>query len=704
MATFAPQPLVGLGFGFPDHATAAACAVPAKAHPSAGGAKGGSKKRTDGSPAKSRAPRWNIPANALTTLEEVFKSHHFPSVEARDKLAADLNVKPRQIQVWFQNRRQRERNEQRKVLRNSEDISAALLGFCSGDEEEDADGREDDGDAGDGGGDTIASADGIASPLAGRGAGAADAADAAEALLRGPGPVPSLPAHARHVAMSIFAKRQFAQQAASSFLKGGGGAAGAAGGGSETLQTPCGSATNMAGGAGGGAASAAASCAGGAQQQGFIPRRAASFSQLGVPMGTPQSACGVAGLGAPQAALAYQRNTSSESLGFGFPQCSVGSRRATNESCVVGPAGFGAAGFGAAGLVSPPSAMDFSAFHAAHAAAAAAAAAGGLAQKPGAAAATGVGPSPYWRKYWEQLQLSGAQRQYRDAAAAAASARAKGLGAGLGQGGGGGLTQGIVGTGYTFNVGGGGAGCAGGGGAAAMRAAAAAAEGGAADDCSQALAAAWAQQLRAQGGSGVPSMAVLEQMLQAQQQVAAEAAAERAFAQETAAAAAERAREEARAAAEDEAYEQALGLALQSNAAATAAAVAGIASAGRGSAYDLTDGGATPAAAALGHEHNTVGRNHPFAQHEEAWQQPSSDLFDFLFSAGPGAIGSGGGSAEGAHGAVDPGPAVDSGPVLAACDNEAEEAPDAEIQIDLDVLYDDDQDALSNSDAVASAS
>jgi hypothetical protein len=86
---------------------------------------------------KSRAPRWNIPPSALVILEEVFAAQHFPSVESRDKLAKELGVKPRQIQVWFQNRRQRERNNQRKVLRNSEDISEALLGFCSADEAED---------------------------------------------------------------------------------------------------------------------------------------------------------------------------------------------------------------------------------------------------------------------------------------------------------------------------------------------------------------------------------------------------------------------------------------------------------------------------------------------------------------------------------------------------------------------------------------
>jgi hypothetical protein len=57
---------------------------------------------------KGKSTRWNIPKAALQTLEEVFKSDKFPSVETRKKLANnDLHVTPRQVQVWFQNKRQR---------------------------------------------------------------------------------------------------------------------------------------------------------------------------------------------------------------------------------------------------------------------------------------------------------------------------------------------------------------------------------------------------------------------------------------------------------------------------------------------------------------------------------------------------------------------------------------------------------------------
>lgn len=67
--------------------------------PDGGG--GGPRKR------KGKSTRWNIPSNALSMLEQVFAKDKFPSVETRKKIAADLKVTPRQVQVWFQNKRQR---------------------------------------------------------------------------------------------------------------------------------------------------------------------------------------------------------------------------------------------------------------------------------------------------------------------------------------------------------------------------------------------------------------------------------------------------------------------------------------------------------------------------------------------------------------------------------------------------------------------
>ena len=62
---------------------------------------GGGKKK------KGKSTRWNIPQNALEMLERVFTEDKFPSVDLRKQLADNLKVTPRQVQVWFQNKRQR---------------------------------------------------------------------------------------------------------------------------------------------------------------------------------------------------------------------------------------------------------------------------------------------------------------------------------------------------------------------------------------------------------------------------------------------------------------------------------------------------------------------------------------------------------------------------------------------------------------------
>ena len=66
-----------------------------------GGSIAHSKKR------KGKSTRWNIPQHALAMLEQVFLKDKFPTVNTRKALAADLRVTPRQVQVWFQNKRQR---------------------------------------------------------------------------------------------------------------------------------------------------------------------------------------------------------------------------------------------------------------------------------------------------------------------------------------------------------------------------------------------------------------------------------------------------------------------------------------------------------------------------------------------------------------------------------------------------------------------
>jgi len=63
----------------------------------------------DGDRASRCAPRWHIDSGALSVLEAVFQLEQFPNIETRKQLGIDLRVSSRQVQVWFQNRRQRER-------------------------------------------------------------------------------------------------------------------------------------------------------------------------------------------------------------------------------------------------------------------------------------------------------------------------------------------------------------------------------------------------------------------------------------------------------------------------------------------------------------------------------------------------------------------------------------------------------------------
>jgi len=58
-------------------------------------------------PACADNSRWRIGEQSKDVLEAEFRKERFPSAGARLKLAESLDVEPRRIQVWFQNRRQR---------------------------------------------------------------------------------------------------------------------------------------------------------------------------------------------------------------------------------------------------------------------------------------------------------------------------------------------------------------------------------------------------------------------------------------------------------------------------------------------------------------------------------------------------------------------------------------------------------------------
>jgi len=68
-----------------------------------------SAQRKPGKRAKLTVPRWSISRTHLRQLEEIFKTVKAPSLALRQSLAEQMAVNPRQVQVWFRNRRQRVR-------------------------------------------------------------------------------------------------------------------------------------------------------------------------------------------------------------------------------------------------------------------------------------------------------------------------------------------------------------------------------------------------------------------------------------------------------------------------------------------------------------------------------------------------------------------------------------------------------------------
>jgi len=63
--------------------------------------------------------KWQVDPAQQVILERAYLINIFPNADARKQLATQLNVTPLQIQVWFQNRRQRERKSSRLGPANS---------------------------------------------------------------------------------------------------------------------------------------------------------------------------------------------------------------------------------------------------------------------------------------------------------------------------------------------------------------------------------------------------------------------------------------------------------------------------------------------------------------------------------------------------------------------------------------------------------
>ena len=64
-------------------------------------------------PPSAKPPRWNIKKSHLEVLESAFERDHFPPIDVRHAISEELGVSNRQVQVWFQNRRQRARAVER---------------------------------------------------------------------------------------------------------------------------------------------------------------------------------------------------------------------------------------------------------------------------------------------------------------------------------------------------------------------------------------------------------------------------------------------------------------------------------------------------------------------------------------------------------------------------------------------------------------
>lgn len=90
----------------------------------------------------SKLSRWQIRpgSSAQTLLEKVYSMDPFPSMETRRELAKQLHVTPRQVQVWFQNKRQRER----KVSRAKAEQTASVAKSHASDVSDDARDVQDD--------------------------------------------------------------------------------------------------------------------------------------------------------------------------------------------------------------------------------------------------------------------------------------------------------------------------------------------------------------------------------------------------------------------------------------------------------------------------------------------------------------------------------------------------------------------------------
>jgi hypothetical protein len=68
---------------------------------------------------RARRARTNFNNEAVCYLEEIFKTNQYPDINEREKLARKIDTTEARIQVWFQNKRSRNRKQRGVNINNN---------------------------------------------------------------------------------------------------------------------------------------------------------------------------------------------------------------------------------------------------------------------------------------------------------------------------------------------------------------------------------------------------------------------------------------------------------------------------------------------------------------------------------------------------------------------------------------------------------
>lgn len=64
---------------------------------------------------ESKKPRTRMTGDQIKALMGCFQDNPFPSTLAREELSRVLSISPRTVQIWFQNQRQKTKNQTRMI-------------------------------------------------------------------------------------------------------------------------------------------------------------------------------------------------------------------------------------------------------------------------------------------------------------------------------------------------------------------------------------------------------------------------------------------------------------------------------------------------------------------------------------------------------------------------------------------------------------